>query len=68
MLKVGDAIKVKVPEVLGHHVQSMYAKVIYIHRKHGWFMVEIRGKIGKYRTCFRLPANERIRNDGKGIS
>lgn len=68
MLKVGDTIKVRVPEVLGYRVEYKPARVIYIHRKHGWFMVEIIGKIGKYKTCFRLPTNERIRtNDGKAI-
>ena len=68
MLKIGDNIKVRVPEVPGYWVEYKPARVIYIHRKYGWFMVEIRGKGGKYRTCFRLPTSERIRtNDGKAI-
>lgn len=70
MLQIGQKVKVKVPEVLGLTVANVERTGIikFIHWAHGWFMVEIRGKGGSYRTCYHLPANERLRHESQEVS
>lgn len=64
MLSVGDRVRVNV--TIGHGECERTGKVSYIHPSNRWFLVEIRGKIGRYRECYMMPSeNAPKRRDGR---
>ena len=56
MIGVGQWVNVKVPVGAGFSLEDKLARVVYIHEKNRWFMVEVEGTCGKWRECFHLPS------------
>ncbi len=57
MIRVGDRIKVRVAGTASYELRERFAKVVYMHPSERWFMVEVKGALQPYRTCFFVNPN-----------
>lgn len=52
-MQIGDRLLLHPSHITGY--EKIPGRVVYIHPKWRFFMVEFEGKMGNYRECFPVP-------------